>query len=624
MKTSYTDKDIQVLSDFEHVRKRVNIYLGNNHLATYTIPLFNGQFKIEQISFIPAVYKAINEIIDNSIDEFAQIDKKDKILKISANTLLGTYTVTDNGRGVPITKHEIGKYTPEVVFGSLRSGRNFGDKRDVGVIGVNGVGSSCVNAVSIDFQIKINRDGKVYRQVFENGAEKVSKPLIRKTQSKDTGTEVTFTLDPEVFEDITLPETLVHNRAIELSLTNPDVTVEYDGHKYRYPRGFDSIIPQLGNHKYFKFHYNGSIEFYVVFGLNDEIDEEIFTWVNSSLLFDGGLCNTQFLNAFFDKVVKHLQPSAKKHKAEVTKNDAREGLLVFGNLKISNPEYDSQSKTRLTGPNLRKEMQDMVESQWKTFARQNKDWLDTVLEKSLVRHHTKANKEAIKEHQRSLRKKVPGLVDATHKVRGMCQLLITEGLSAASMITEARDPKTTASLALTGKVNNVYGMTPAQVLKLGKLTNLLAAIGLIPGKKAVRGELRYGKIVIATDSDHDGDDIFTLLINVFYQFWPELFDPNYDPIVYRLVAPNVVAKKGKQRVHFCNRKEYEARKGKYRGWEIIYAKGLGTLSRLDWNMMLSGKTDTLIPIVDDGNMKEVLRLLFSPNAENRKVWLQDI
>ena len=127
MNKEYTDKDIQVLSDFEHVRKRTNIYLGSTTPTVYDVPLFIDKFEIAKIEFIPAVYKAVGEILDNSIDEFAQTTGNDKLLKIEADPFIGQYTIIDNGRGVPIGTHETGKYTPEVVFGQLRSGRNFDD-----------------------------------------------------------------------------------------------------------------------------------------------------------------------------------------------------------------------------------------------------------------------------------------------------------------------------------------------------------------------------------------------------------------------------------------------------------------------------------------------------------------
>jgi DNA gyrase/topoisomerase IV subunit B len=616
----YSESDIRVLNDREHVRLRLPVYAGSTHMSEYTVPLFIDSFKIKSVAFIPAVYKCIGEIIDNSLDEFVKSPRKQHVLSIETNSTLNRYTISDTGRGVPIGKHKIGKFTPEVVFGSLRSGRNFTDNKEAGVLGMNGMGSSVTNFCSLDFQIKIQREGKTYQQKFSNGALNVTNPHIRRGTTK-TGTEVSFILDPEIFQTTTLPDELMHNRAIEIALTNPGLTVNFNGKKYKFKKGFDDYIKTFSNNV-FKFHQE-DMEFFVIFDFHDELEESIFTWVNSSFLFDGGLCNTQFINAFITRTVEHLQPLAKKKKAEVSRNDIRQGLTVFGNLKLSDPQYDAQSKTRLTGPNLRSEMQGMIDGQWKLFAKQNKDWLEAVLERAMARHHIKANQKAIKEYSKTLKKKVPGLVDATHKNRQLCQILITEGLSAASMITEARNPKTTASFPLTGKVNNVYGTTVAQVLKMGKLTNLLASIGLIPGKKALRSQLYFGKIVIATDADFDGSDIFTLLINLFYQFWPELFDKQYEPIIYRLIAPNVCLVKGNQRIHFSSREIYEKNKSKYRGWNVRYYKGLGSMQRADWDMILSGKTDTFIPIVDDGKMLETLKLLFSPDADSRKAWLQE-
>ena len=618
----YTSKDIRVLSDREHVRLRTQVYLGNTSETSYSVPLFlNGEFEIKDIEFIPAVYKAVGEILDNSIDEFAQTKATNKLLQITAQPILGMYTITDNGRGIPIGKHATGRYTPEVALGSLRSGRNFEDEIAAGVIGQNGVGSACTNYCSTEFYVDIHRDGKRYRQRFDDGAKTVSKPSIRKGAAKKTGTTIEFQLDPEVFTKTSLPGELMENRAIEIALTNPGVTAQYNGKKYRYRKGFEEIVKKISK-DYFRFEQDGC-EFFVIFDIHEGIDEKIFSWVNSSLLFDGGICNTQFLNAFYDRAINHLTREAKRNKCVVTKNDVRQNLLVLGNLRLSNPEYDAQSKTRLTGPNRRKELGELLDATWTSFTRRNKDWFAQVLDRAIVRHHNNANKKAIKDHTKKLAKKVAGLVDATNKDRSECQILITEGDSAASMITQARDPRTTASLPLSGKVNNVYGSTVAQLLGMGKITDLLTSIGLVPGQRALRYDLRYSKIVIATDADVDGGDIFTLLVNLFYQFWPELFDPDYEPIVYRLIAPNVCLVKGNKRVHFATRKEYEKAKNKYKGWTVNYYKGLGSMADDDWEMILSGETDTLIPIQDDGQFKETMKLLFGPSADARKEWLQD-
>lgn len=620
-KREYTAEDIKVLSDRDHVRKRTNIYLGNTSSTFYPIPVFiDNKFEVQYVEFIPAVYKAVGEVIDNSIDEFAHTGGPNKVLSIDANPLLGEYTITDNGRGIPIDKHETGRFAPEVCLGSLRSGRNFEEELKAGVIGQNGVGAACTNYCSTEFRVDIHRNSKRYRQTFSDGGLHITNPSIRKGSNK-TGTSISFQLDGNVFSDTSLPDVLMENRAAEIALTNPGITAVYNGKKYKFRNGFDDIIKKISN-QYFKFEM-GDVEFFVIFDVHEGVDERIFSWVNSSLLFDSGLCNTQFLNAFIDRTINHLKPQSKKAKCEVTKNDVRRDLLVIGNLRLSNPEYDAQSKTRLTGPNLRKEMGELVGALWSSFSRRNKDWLQVVFERAMVRHHASANKKAVKDHQKGLNRRIPGLHDTSNPNRTECQLLITEGDSAARKISEARDSRTTASLPLRGKVNNVYGITVAQLLKMGKVSDLLAAIGLVPGQKAVRSELRYGKIVIATDADVDGGDIFTLLVNLFYQFWPELFDPNYEPIVHRLLAPNVCLTKGNKRIHLPTRIEYEKVKNKHKGWSVHYYKGLGSMVKADWKMILSGETNTLVPIVDDGDLGEVLQLLFGPDADARKEWLQN-
>lgn len=621
MAEKYTSNDIQVLTDQQHVRLRTNLYLGSNEVTQFRIPIFGkDKLEITDIEFIPAVYKSVGEILDNSIDELSQITKPNKLIKIDAQNILGTYTISDNGRGVPIDKHEVGKYTPEVVFGSLRSGRNFGDDRDSGVIGQNGVGSSCVNYVSTSFHIDIVRDGKRYMQEFTDGGLHVSPPSIEKYKSKDTGTTITFQLDSSVFKSVSLPEVLIRNRAMEIALTNPGFEVTYNKEVFHYKHGFDDIIKKLSpTGQYYKFITDG-IEFYVIFDINTGIDEMMFTWVNSSFLFDGGVCNTVFLNSFYDKVTNHLKSQAKKEKTEITKNDIREGLLIIGNLKLSNVTYDSQSKTRLISPNIRKEVDALIDEHWNKFVRQNKVWIETVLQRSVLRHHQTANKKAVKDMQKNLNKKIPELRDANSKDRSKCRLFVSEGLSAAGSIIEVRDVETMGVYPLTGKINNVYGCSVAQILNMNKVSNLFSSIGLIPGEVIPRENLRYNELVIATDADPDGSDIFSLLINIFYQFCPYLFNPKEKPFFYRLTAPNIIAIKGKNRKYFPNKKSfnYEA----YKGWEVRYLKGLGSMESCDWVSVINNP-DYFLPIFDDGNMKDVMKLLFSEDVEPRKNWLQE-
>lgn len=628
--TAYTGKDIVALSDRDHVRLRTQIYLGSTNPSQYRIPVLSeSTFTVTDVEFIPAVYKALGEIIDNSLDEFSHISSKVKLLKIDADPTKGEYTISDNGRGVPIDKHETGKYTPEVVFGSLKSGRNFTDDKEVGVIGQNGVGSSCVNVCSSEFVVTVTRDGFKYHQKFADGAAKISKPKITEVSDKKTGTQVSFKLDSAVFKDVSLPAALVSNRALEIAMTNPDVTVEYNGERLRFKDGMKEYVDRIAaSDKVTMYQFdistdNAQGQFYVIHGVTDSASEEMFTWVNSSLLFDGGKINTQFFNALFEKMISEVGSQAKKRKCEVSRNDVRKNMLVLANVKLKNPEYDSQAKTRLTGPDLRKEINEALTKQWKPFTKKFNQVLADIVEEAAARYHREQNKKAIAEQEKNRGKKlfVDGLLDATSPIRSQCRVLITEGDSAKSQISEARDSKTTAAFALTGKINNVLGSTPAQVLKMGKITDLLAVIGLIPGKRAVRSELRYGQVVIATDSDHDGDDIFTLLCNLFYQFWPELMDPNYEPFIFRLIAPNICLVKGNRRIHFSSREEYDKVKHKYAGYEVRYYKGLGSMGLHDWEMILSEDAHATLPVIDDGNLKGTFQLLFGADADVRKNWL---
>lgn len=619
---TYTSNQILVLTDIEHVRKRPQIYVGSMHDIEYSFPIFNeNKIDIYQnCRFIPSVLKSFGEIVDNSIDEFNQVYSKSHKLIITADTALGKYTISDNGRGVPIDVHETGAHTPEVVFSSLRSGRNFEDGKKAGVIGQNGVGSSCVNYLSKEFKVKINRDNQIYTQTFKDGCSIIGKPKIINGPSK-TGTEISFQLDDTIFNDVKLPDELVKEKCRALAFTNPGIEVIYNKESFKYKKGLRDIIPEGINHHYFEYKDGDRLfEFFVIFDSIKSENEQMFTWLNSSLLLDGGSCNTQFMNGLTDKVINHLAKEAKKQKCKVTRNDIRENLLILGNIKISDPEFDSQSKLRLVGPYLRRDMDTMIDNNWSLFSRRNKDWFEEIMKRAHRRHHSKANDSAIKNHLKSNNKRVDGFKDCTSKNRMECSVFITEGQSASSQILGSRDPKIHASFALTGKINNVYGITPAQLLQMGKITNMLKVIGLTPGVKATKQNLNFGNICISTDADPDGNDIYSLLMNIFYQFWPELFSMD-KPIVYRLMSPNLVAYNKKERAYFQNMNEFDKVKSKYKNHSIVYYKGLGSMEIEDWDEILCNLKKYIMPMNYDDDLNRVFELLFSDNANARKEWL---
>jgi DNA gyrase subunit B len=589
MSKKYTANDIEVLSDYEHVIKRIGVYAGSNSSTTSIVPTFvDDKFNLCAFEYVPAAWKLIQEIIDNAVDEIKHLpNQKNRKIIIEADCDNGTYSVEDNGRGVPIDIHpQVNKHTPEVVFGSLRSGRNFkDDEKLTGVIGTNGMGSALTCFCSEQFNITIYRDGKRYKQTFENGKPKPPKIIDAK---QDSGTTIEFKLNPAVLTSVVIPEQMIHSRTVEQALLNPGVTFVFKGkdqikHTYRFKKGFDEFFGRdVDSFTFTSDTTDNHYSFTILTNLYQGDDEQIFTWNNGSLLYDGGICNTQFFNAFCDKVIDHLKREAKRNDCEVTKNDIRVDMLIIGNLLLKKPEYDSQTKSRLVGPNLKKDFESMIESMWSAFARKNKQWLDNVLNKAIERHHEETNKKALKDHKKQLSKKVAGLTDANGRDRDLCKLLIVEGLSAGSQITDVRNPKTTAVFPLTGKILNTYGCRPADILKNDKISDLLASIGLIPGHEPEN--LRYGKIVISVDADYDGGNIAGLLVTLFYN-WKQLFTKEC-PRIFKLDAPNIIAVKGNNRVYFATRQEYENVKDKYKSWEIRYIKGLGSLERVDWETII--------------------------------------
>lgn len=439
----YTADDVDILNEREHVRKRTPMFLGDVNVATYNILELNGtSLEPVEVAFVPALYKAVGEIIDNSLDEFSHINIPSKILTISALPSAGRYDISDNGRGIPIEQKKVRtptgkteeKWVPELLLANLRSGRNFRDSPDknIGIIGMNGVGSSVTNFCSSEFEVIIQRDRQQYTQLFTDGANKIGRPIITKTTNTKTGTRVKFELDPTVFVHGTaLPDQLIHNRAIEIAATNPGVTVVYNSEKIKFKNGMSDVISRLaGNKSIGTFAIStaeATGEIYVIPNSHASVDERMFTWVNSSYLFDGGKCNTQFLNAFIDKAIEAVEKKGSKSKITVTKNDVRYGLTIIATLKLKSPSYDSQAKTRLSGPDLRKDFVSGVEDNWKQFAKQFDGWLDECAVRAAIRQNKAATNSMDEDIKKKGKVKVDGLLDATSRIRSDCMLFVVEG-----------------------------------------------------------------------------------------------------------------------------------------------------------------------------------------------------
>lgn len=443
---NYTASDISVLSDREHVRKRTAIYLGSSEATVFEIPIFEkNDISIKEKEFIPALFKSFNEITDNAVDELTQLSKKDKKISVFHDTIANKFKVSDNGRGVPIDLHpQTGKYTPETVFTELRSGRNFNDdEKSSGVIGTNGVGSSAVAMLSELFNVSIKRDGKFYEQTYRNGIDIIEEPTINIYKGKDTGTSIEFKFDTSLsqFLSTDLDAELIANRVIELALNNPEIELSYSrkqldeegeeeqiSETYHFKGGLGEYIKSVSE-SYFEFKYDDpefTARYYVILDKYQGIDEKIFVYVNSSLLFEGGTASHMFFNTFFSSTVDKLKSEAKKRKIELNKNDVRQNMMVIADVKMKNPRYDNQSKTRLISNEIKKHIDKMVVEQIGKFLTQHKEWVDDVLSRAEFRQRI-ADMAEVKKGQKKKRGKIAKLVDCYSTDRSICSIAFSEG-----------------------------------------------------------------------------------------------------------------------------------------------------------------------------------------------------
>ena len=451
---NYSAKDIKVLSDREHVRLRTAIYLGSTETALYEVPIFEkNDIKIKQKEFIPALFKAFNEIADNAIDELTQLKKKDKKVAIIHDVIKNKYRIGDNGRGVPIDVHpQTGRHTPETVFTELRSGRNFDDDaKDSGVIGTNGVGSSCVAMLSEEFVVAIKRDGKFYEQLYRDGTATINEPSINSYNGKDTGTSIEFKFDTTLpqFATTKVDPELINNRVIEIALNNPEIELSYvrkqldeSGEEeqinedYHFKGGMGEYVKAVSD-RYFEFKYDDpefTARYYIILDKYQGIDEKVFVYVNSSLLFEGGTASHMFFNTFFTTIADKLKSEVKKRKIDLNKNDVRQNLMVLADVKMKNPRYDNQSKTRLISQEIKKHIEKMVADNMSKFLSSHKEWIDEVLSRAEFRQRI-ADMAEVKKNQKKKKGKLAKLIDCYSKDRAICSIAFSEGDCVDSNVT---------------------------------------------------------------------------------------------------------------------------------------------------------------------------------------------
>ncbi|MEM5878850.1 MAG: toprim domain-containing protein [Candidatus Aenigmatarchaeota archaeon] len=618
--------EIRKLSDYEHVRLRTEMYFGSRSRHTQEILLYDENFKpkIEECTWIPAIYTYFREIVDNSLDELLGYRAGDKLI-INYNPQTFEFVVEDNGRGIPIDfMPGTSSHLPEVALTNLRAGRNFGERN--GVVGANGIGAAATNFTSEYFRVTIHRDQKCYKQNFREGEPIfneliIEKPSIKNTSRTSTGTRIEFKPSKFVFNEIILPDIFIKSRVIDIALSNPDLQIFFNGERIRFRENFEKELFEGFEPIVFRVEEQ---DFYSKFILVPNFTREndfYHSVVNNIPVFNGGVHIDMFRKYFFSGLLNSLEKESKKRKLNPNRSDVSEGLLVFNITKMKSPVFDSQSKTRLINEEITSILKNYFsEKFFIDLIKKNKKWIDEIYERCSKRTSLKDHSELEKISRKLFRKKISKLIDATNNNRSECILFLTEGDSATSGLISARNPKYHASMPLRGKIMNVSGESVKTVLNNKELCDIMSAVGLKIGEKAIREKLRYGKVYIATDADPDGGNIACLLINFFYNYWPELFNKDEEPFIYIFLTPYIIAENGKIRKYWYNYNYDEFNPEEFKGWSITRAKGLGSLTREDWKYSL--EKPEVIGLRDDGNLRTVLDLIFNESkSDERKLWI---
>lgn len=623
-----------------HCRNRVTLVFGSNdieELDTYVYTKDSIEFK--KVNFHQAKSKAIEEILDNCIDEFYRGHVTEIHVNLSSDGK--TVTVQDNGIGFPLAKIKD-------VYTEFRTGSKFKDEEvdDKGylyrTLGQNGLGASatCLTSDYFKATVKHYNSKKEQTYEFEDGALK-----IKKTKEKPfkgpSGVRVDVILAKEVYKNQVIDKELLRKRIIDLAYNNPGLTFYYNDEKYIYKKGLfelaqriDPNTAQLIGNEVFEYETTNikgqkakakfDVHLSMTFDKKSDDKERMISFVNSTPTYDGGFHHDRMKRIFINTIKDKLERSAKKEKLTMVDNDILAGMTFVIGIIMPNPRFESQTKRKLVRDTmLEKALETFMSDGMVKFMRKNQEMLDHILERARSRQRLMDLKDASKLAKRGKKQRVEKLLDANErKDRTKCILFICEGDSAIGGLRSARDKLYQGGIALKGKPMNVSQASIKEVLENQEFADIMSSIGLAIGQKANPEELRFSKIVFLADSDVDGGHINTLLTNFFFTFWPEMFDMGMIQIAK---APlfEVITDKGT--IYCESEKELEKLKNDKHTKikEIMRNKGLGEMSQEAFKHVMNRKEFTKISTKNLNASKDMLETCFGKESQLRKDLLID-
>ncbi len=627
----YDESQIQVLEGLEAVRRRPGMYIGSTDER--------------------GLHHLVYEIVDNAIDE-ALAGFCDNI-EVTLNAD-GSVTVQDNGRGFPVGIHpKMGRPAVEVCLTVLHAGGKFGGEGYKVSGGLHGVGASVVNGLSSHLQVNVYQDGKIYQQEYERGKILYDLKVVGETER--TGTTIRFWPDvktgedpePGIFETGHFDFDTLKTRFREMAFLNAGIRIELkdlrgeEPHEqvFHYEGGIVSFVEYLNRHKtplfappvYISGLKNGStVE--VALQWNDSFNESVFSFANNIHTPEGGTHLAGFRNALTRVINDYARKNGmlKASDANLTGDDVREGLTAIVSVKLVEPQFEGQTKTKLGNSEIRPLVDSMVSEKLATYLEENPSSARAVLDKCLSA--ARAREAARKARDLTRRKTalesaaLPGkLADCSERDPAKCEIFIVEGDSAGGSAKQGRDRHFQAILPLRGKILNVEKTRIDRALSNAEIKAMITAFGAGFGKEFDPAKLRYHRIVCMTDADVDGNHIRILLLTFFYRFMPRLIEDGY---VYAAQPPLYKVTRGKQEQYVYSDSQLQKlldEMGRDAKPEIQRYKGLGEMSYQQlWETTMNPETRSMyrVEMKDAIAADELFTLLMGDQVEPRREFIE--
>ena len=621
----YGGEQIQVLEGLEAVRKRPGMYIGSTSSS--------------------GLHHLVYEIVDNSIDEALAGYCKHITVTINPGDSI---TVTDDGRGIPVDiQPQTGKPALEVVFTVLHAGGKFGGGGYKVSGGLHGVGASVVNALSEWLRVRVHKNGNIYEMKFSRGHITQEMRIVGTTDH--TGTEVTFQPDPEMFDSLVYDYEILHERMREEAFLNAGLSIQITDDRDDEKQITDTMCYEGGIREFavwcnqnktpihsdviYMSGMKGDASAEIAIQYNDGYNEFMLSFANDVRTPEGGMHETGFKTALTRVLNTYgVKNGIIKGDDKVSGEDCREGITAIISVKLTDAQFEGQTKAKLGNAYIRTLVDQIVSDQLATYFEEHPQTAKTILEKAMMANRAR---EAARKARESIRRKTglesgqmpDKLQDCNERDASLCEIYIVEGDSAAGSAIQGRDSRFQAILAMWGKMLNVEKARMDKVYNNDKLNPLIVALGGGIGEDFDIEKLRYHKVVIMSDADVDGAHIRTLLLTFFFRYMRPLIEHGF---VYSAVPPLYKLKRGKtERVAYSDEQRdlvsAEMRGESNAKVDISRFKGLGEMDPHElWETTMDPEKRTLrrITLEDARRADEIFTVLMGEQVEPRKEWIE--